>query len=399
MASALVALRFLTFGFFIICNTILCSVGVWNLSLVQTKSVYNAQIAAYMIFLGAFSLVWIFPLIFIDLLRRNALTSRIWVEMVWVTIFWIMELSGAAALSAIVPNNQCLPRRGRTAANVCLSGKVLLGFAWVITLILLAYMVMLAVYAVVHHATDPNVWSETVREYPWFSTRSTLSSSPPSPTAEKGPEVPSLRHPRPQAAFNPAGLTRELSPFEDPIQPVPTFDSIPQPSYQPPQRCYEGPRFASVQDPVPNIDPTFMRPREAPRPPAGSESLYPQSLQAYLSMEARNNLHSQSKQLEGQEPSPIGDWPRNTRSKGHTKRLPPPPPPRINTEANVLTQQPFSSISPDQRMRLSGTTNTPSPSSYGLGSPIWGPQSTSTRRQPPPPLNLDGISNTHGARR
>jgi len=30
--------------------------------------------------------------IFIDLIRRNAFTSRIWVEFTWITIFWIMEL-------------------------------------------------------------------------------------------------------------------------------------------------------------------------------------------------------------------------------------------------------------------------------------------------------------------
>jgi len=396
MASPLAVLRFFTFGFFIVCNTILCSVGVWNLSLVQTRSVYNAQIAAYMVFLGAFGLVWIFPLIFIDLLRPNALTSRIWVEIIWVTIFWIMELSGAAALSAIVPSNQCLPRQGRIAAYVCLSGKVLLGFAWVITLILLAYMVMLAAYAIVHHTTDPNVWNETVREYPWFSARSTLSSSPPSPTADRGLGAPSLKHPRPKAAFNPAGLTRKLSPFEDPIQPVPTFNNIPRPSYQPPHRHYEGLQFTMGQDPVPVNNPAFMRSREAPKPPVSVPSLYPEHLQGHLSTEARNNMYNQSRQLEGHEPSLVGDWPRNSRSNGHGRRLPPPPPPRIDTEANVLTQQPLSSISLGQRMRLSGTTNAPSPSSYGLVSPIWGPQSTSIRRQAPPPLNLDGISNIYG---
>jgi len=291
-----------------------------------------------------------------------------------------------------VPNNQCLPRQGRIAADVCLSGKVLLGFAWVITLILLGYVVTLSAYGILHHTTDSNVWNETVREYPWFSASSTLSSSPPSPTVEKGPDVLSLKHPRPKVAFNPAGLTRKLSPFEDPVQPVPTFDSIPQPSYQPLERRYQGVHFATIHDPVPIVEPVFTRPREAPRPPVSVQSLYPEHLQGHLSMEARNNLYNQSRRLEGQEPPPIGDWPRIPR----TKRLPPPPRP---TEADALTQQPFSSISPDQRMWLSGTTNGPSPGSYGLRSPIWESQNASIRRQPPPPLNLDGISNKYGARR
>lgn len=401
MASALVGLRFFTFGIFIVCSTVLCSVAVWNISLVTSvESRYNEQIAAYMIFLGAFGLVWIFPLIFIDLIRSNALTSRVWFEVIWLAIFWIMELSGAAALSAIVPSNLCLPRRGKVAANVCLSGKLLLGFAWVITLMLLAYMVTLAIFAIIHHSTDPNVWHETVREYPWFSTRSTLSSTPPSPVVEKAPGVPILKHPRPKAAFTPAGLTRSLSPLEDPIQPVPTFDRIPQPSYQPPQRRYQGLHFAATsQDPVSIIDPTFTRPREAPRPPVKVQSLYPEHLQAHIPMEARNNLYDSSRQLESQGPPLVGNWSQNSQGNRHSRRLPPVPRSRINTEANSLTQQPLSSIPLDQRVGLFGTAIVSSPGPYNLGSPVLGPQSASTRRQPPPPLNLDGISNTYNARR
>ena len=250
-----------------------------------------------------------------------------------------------------------------------------------------------------HHMTDPNVWNETVREYPWFAARrSTLSSSPPSPTRGKGPE-PSLKHPRPRTAFDPSGITREHSPFGDPTQPAPTFDKIPQPSYQPAQRSYEGLHFATMHDPPPIIDPTFTRPREAPKPPIRVQSLYPEHMHAQLSTEARNNLYSHSRQLEGQEPSPIGDWPKNSRNNSmtsvHSGRQPPPPFPGINTETGALTGQPLTSISSDQRLRLPGTTNVSSPvSSYRLGSPTRGPQrSNSFRKKPPPPLNLDGISN------
>jgi len=254
---------------------------------------------------------------------------------------------------------------------------------------------MLAVYAIMHHVTDTNVWNDTVRGYPWFAARSTLSSSPPSPTVEKGPGVPSIKHPHPQPAFNPAEIARERSPFDDPVQPVPTFDSIPQPSYQPAKRSYEGLHFATMHDPLPLIEPAFTRPREAPRPPVRVQSLYPEHMHAQLSLDARKNLYNQSRHLEGQEPSPIGDWPRTSRNttNGHDGR---PHPPRIITEAGASTQQPLSSVSPDQRLGSSRTTRVVSPvSPYKLGSPVRGPQSgNTTRKQAPPPLNLDGISNT-----
>jgi len=406
MASALVGLRYFVFGLFIICSTILCSVGVWNLSLVQNRTFYNAQVSVYMIFLGAFGLLCIFPLIFLDLIRRNAFTSRIWVEFIWIAIFWVMELSGAAALSTIVPNNHCARRRGRIATNTCLSGQVLLGFAWAITLTLLAYMVTLAIYTIVHYATDSNVLNETVRGYPWFAGQSTLSSSPPSPVLEKGMGAPSLKHPHPKTAFDPSSITRERSPFDDPIQPVPTFDNAPEESYQPAQRTYEGLQFATVEDSPRVIEPAFTRPREAPKPPVRVQSLYPEHMQAQLSTEARNNLTRQMGQLEGYEPSPIRDWPKSSRNNGTTngygRRQPPAPLPHINTEASASIQKPLPSISPNQRSRLSGTANISSPASpYKLGSPVRGHQRTgSARKLPPPPLNLDGISNiSYHARR
>ena len=261
---------------------------------------------------------------------------------------------------------------------------------------MLAYLVTLTVYTIIHHVTDPNVWNETVREYPWFASRSTLSSSPPSPTTEKGPGAPSLKHPRPKAAFNPSVPARQPSPFDDPAQPVPTFDRVPQPSYQPGPTSYEGLHSAASHDPVPIMDPALTRPRQAPKPPVSVRSLYPEHMQAQLPMDARDNLYRQSKLLEGCEPSPIGNWPRNSRNRSTGRRQPPPPFPRLNGGTNPLTQLPLSSGS------LPGTAGVPSPApSHRLGSPTRGPhRSGSIRKQPPPPLNLDGISNTsHHSRR
>ena len=258
---------------------------------------------------------------------------------------------------------------------------------------------MLAIYTVAHQASDPsgNIWNETVREYPWFADRSTLSSAPPSPTVERPPRLLSLKlslkHPRPRAAFNPSDLAREKSPFDDPVDPilpVSTFDRVPEPSYQPAQRSYEGLHFATMRDPPPIIDTSFTRPRGAPQPPVRAQSLYPVHMQAQLPIDARDNMYRQSSLLEGMEPSPIGDWPRKSRNNGYGRRQP-----QANTKASASTQQPLSSTSSDQRLGLSGTTNASSPLSQKLGSPVRGPRrNNSIRKLPPPPLNLDGISNS-----
>jgi len=152
--------RYLVFGLLVICNAILCSVAVWNLSLAQSFG-RNSQVDAFLTF--------------------NVVTGRLWFEVLWVGLFWIMELSGATAVSAMTPDFFCTqsPLMGNDA---CVSTHVLLAFSWSSTVILLVYLVCLVCAAIIRQKRDPQIWHASVVEICWCDTRHDLRSAPTSPS-------------------------------------------------------------------------------------------------------------------------------------------------------------------------------------------------------------------------
>ncbi|KAF8201662.1 hypothetical protein BJ912DRAFT_946079 [Pholiota molesta] len=95
MLNPLKFLRYFVFVVFVICNAIITSVAVWNLSTVQSspEAVGVTQIDAYLIFTGALGLLLIFPIIFCELCANNVFLVRVWFELLWVGAFWVMQLS------------------------------------------------------------------------------------------------------------------------------------------------------------------------------------------------------------------------------------------------------------------------------------------------------------------
>jgi len=172
--------RYLVFGLLVICNAILCSVAVWNFSYAQSVG-QNVQVDAFLTFLGAFALVFIFAIIVIEILRKNAVTGRLWFEVLWVGIFWIMELSGAAAFSALAPDLVCGAQSALVSNVTCSSTHVLLAFSWLSTVIFLVYLVCLVCAAIIRHKRDPQIWHAEVVEFCQSNARYGLRSAPTSP--------------------------------------------------------------------------------------------------------------------------------------------------------------------------------------------------------------------------
>ncbi|KAG2046802.1 hypothetical protein BDR06DRAFT_148956 [Suillus hirtellus] len=214
MKSTMLFARYVLFGLFVVCNAIICSVAVWNHSLVQATGGQTVQVDVYLIFLGAFSLTFIFPIIFADLLCTDPLSARVWFECAWVTIIWLMQLAGAAAVTAIAPHIQCSAQATEVNNNSCSSTKVLLAFTWIctitcmcprfshltlLTVLVLLYLFLLFVTAVTTQWTDPGVWHHNVRYLRMESTRQCLPSaqnSPITPRFVKGRGTSEVHKPR-----------------------------------------------------------------------------------------------------------------------------------------------------------------------------------------------------------
>jgi len=365
MAGVLVVFRFCVFVTFIICNAIICSVGVWNISFAESAGL-NHQISAYLIFLGAFCLLCVFPILFIDLVRKNAITSRIWFECTWVGLFWVMELSGAAAVSADMSDVMCSAQVQQSMMGACTSTRVLMAFTWICTGTLLIYLAVLTSCAVFHQSFDTQVWHATARDFVWFATRSSLGSVPASPVKDKQ-ELPTIAAPQPRRPMP------QIS--EEPWDPEELYsrEAAVSPVQRPPQ-IYESTSTRQAYVPATAPPPVPTEPPRANklRKPAAIPSLYPEHMNSTIPLNARSSLLRQSIQA-NPTPSPLGGWPKKSVLDQRTRRKPPQP-------ALLTTSPPVVESSPPAVRET--------PARHPVG-PRHGSQS---QRHRPAPLNFDRIS-------
>ncbi|KDQ60721.1 hypothetical protein JAAARDRAFT_559769 [Jaapia argillacea MUCL 33604] len=393
--SLILYLRCLFFGLFIVCNAIICSVAVWHLSLAQAVG-YNlilAQIDTFLIFLGAFALAFIFTIIFVNLARRRAVTSHVWFECLWVGLFWVMELAGAAALTAIFPNIMCDAQVESLARQSCTSSKVLLAFSWICTIVgkaqsrhyiwfadasttVLLYFIILVVSAIIHHQQNTHVWHSRVWDFPWFASHLSLKNLPelPSPATKPraGPRPLSLAAPQPRRAVpaeiysHRAGLDSqyEIEHYRPPTtiaeRPVP-----PVPAAAPPQHMVQASRQAVALPSVPSLYPHHMQSTMAPatRLPALRSQTHPQASSG---------------------PNPLGEWPRAdilTRARSDRRKG---PPSSFQSTSTKATSRPPPSMA---------VSNQPtSPTRPRPTGPRTRSSSSESQSHRPPPLDLSNIS-------
>jgi len=344
MTNMLLFCRYLVFGLFVICNAIFCSVAVWNLSLGQSVG-QNMQVDAFCSFVGAFALLFIFTLIFIEILRKNPLTGRLWFEVLWVGLFWIMELSGATAVSAMVPGLMCTQSSVIDNA-ACTSTHVLLAFSWLSTIILLVYLLCLVCMTIIRQKRDPQIWHMSVVEFCRCDMRHDLKSAPTSPSLprfHKTSDViaPQPRRPPPIAVYAyRAGMGPEYQ-----IE-----------HFRPPSSAAEGP--------VPLMLASSNSSASAP-------SLHPQHLHTSLTP------RQPSRPSPASTPPPLGNWPNPNAVDQPLRSKRKSPPSTFRLTARDTTDP------------ISGPVLTPS--SLPRSKPA-GPRRCSNENRRPPPLSL-----THSA--
>jgi len=335
--------RYLVFGLLVICNAILCSVAVWNLSFAQSVG-QNLQVDAFLTFLGAFALLFIFSIIFTEILRRNVITGRLWFEVSWVGLLWVMELSGAAAVTALAPDVLCSALIGNDA---CTSTHVLLAFSWLSTLLLLIYLVCLVCVAIIRQKRDPQIWHASAIEFWRFDARHDLRSAPTSPSLPRFHKTPVLVAPQPR---------------RPPPTAVYAYRAGMGPEYQ---IEHFRPSSSAAERPVP---PIYAAQSSMP-----ASSLYPQHLHSSLTPQP-------SRPSPASPPPPLGNWPRldavdqPLRSKRRS------PPTTLNSHGGDAADPASGPVS-----SLSSTTPRSKPS---------GPRTSSSSNEirRPPPLNLTHIS-------
>jgi hypothetical protein len=92
-SSVILMYRYCLFVIVIISNAIVCSAAAWNLPISQNADLHaQLHIDIYMIFLGAFTLLVVIPILFIDILLYRPFIGQVWVECLWVQFLWLLHL-------------------------------------------------------------------------------------------------------------------------------------------------------------------------------------------------------------------------------------------------------------------------------------------------------------------
>ncbi|KAH8106735.1 hypothetical protein BXZ70DRAFT_1003647 [Cristinia sonorae] len=186
MANLLISYRYFFLALFVVLNAVTCSVAVWNYSIAQAL-LLSAKVDVFLAVISGLAILFVIPIMFVDAFRKNALTGRVWFELAWSGLFWVLHLCGASAFTALVPDDMCSPLAVGLVPYSCTSSRVLQAFSWLCSILLLFHLITLFVCSLLHYDDDKTIWNAGIRFYPWFETRSTLGSAPSSPTTKTAP--------------------------------------------------------------------------------------------------------------------------------------------------------------------------------------------------------------------
>ncbi|EJD53077.1 hypothetical protein AURDEDRAFT_110858 [Auricularia subglabra TFB-10046 SS5] len=187
MHAFLVA-RYVALAFFGICCILVSVLAAWNITETQFPAAPATivQVDTFLIVESILGMLVVFTVIPIELLSKTAVTSRVWFEVTWVALFFVLSISGAAASTATGPSLSCAlsVRRPSLFKDACTSASVVQGFAWLCTVTLFFYLVAIVVSTLLSAANNARIWHTAVRDVAWFATsQQQLKSGPSSPTS------------------------------------------------------------------------------------------------------------------------------------------------------------------------------------------------------------------------
>lgn len=299
MSKIVVSCRYVYFS--LLAALLLTQLGLASSTVSYKSSSLQRQVAVYSVFISVLGLMLTAVIMFIDFFRENALFSKVMVELTWLTILFIFEIADAAALTALLPQLTC------TNERMCNIFGATTGIAWVITLLVVSYLLLLLVSAILHHDAYPHVWKTGVRDFPWF-----VNSRPGSRLGHASDSFSKPQHKKP---FYRKRSDLAASQILAPKAPTPPNHVLPD-DYNP---------SGSVLGPTIAVAPKVYQ-QPAPRPAATFDFLH--------TIPSSSSIHSKESDRRGRstKPSPVGgsihsaeerNSPRPSSRRPSRKRPPP----------------------------------------------------------------------------
>jgi hypothetical protein len=152
-------------------STFVFSVVVLGLTahFTSTTNTYIAvtyNFAALALASASISIVSIPVMLIVDFVRTGAFTSMVVVELVWLSVIWVLWLSTAAdtaSFFSVFFNSSC-GYIDQIVNTACHEVQALEAFAFLTWLILLAYTITLLVYAIIGSSRGHKTWTSTVKQ-------------------------------------------------------------------------------------------------------------------------------------------------------------------------------------------------------------------------------------------
>lgn len=321
MSNVLNVFRYFVLGLFVICNAIIATSAVWNISIVQPAGAPLSSALrtdAFMIFVGSSGLILIFPILFCELANKDIFFVRTWFECGWVALFCILELAGAAATTATgvdqICNASLLTVLAVSDNSACISSQILQAFTWICALFLICYFLLLFITSLFKSKDDPTIWHCTLRKFPWMSAHFKLGGSAPSSPSGIGRKisVPRLRTKAPTIA---APRPRKPVDHDAIRQAVLSYRSGLSLEYEIEHFRVKSPDLERPEErPVPPV-PVGPAPEHLNRTTREataatfSHSLYPQHVQQVMPIKPQTQL-PRNVRLLPPSPPPQGNWPQ-----------------------------------------------------------------------------------------
>ncbi|KAG8863765.1 hypothetical protein FRB96_007602 [Tulasnella sp. 330] len=315
--SIFLAWRIVFFVLLVLLNGTVCATAGLNLS---TQAPGALRILdTYLVFLSAASILFLFPIILLETLKRGASTSKVWFECTWLGVLWGLNLAAAAITVSLSPRQTCV-----AGDLACVSGQILVAMTWISTLLLLCQFLLVMISSLYYHRQHTVVWTEPVQQFQWFrgggTDKSTvLNSGPPSPTFPSNP-VQHLERMAVRWQPESASAFREQKNYaRNEPQPL-TFTFAPE---LPPARApthYKATANVSVGVPPSTRKSSKRNPSLQPV----ASSLYPTSVQIAIDTSSERqppsapisspplalDSQTQSAAVLAAEPLPVTNWPR-----------------------------------------------------------------------------------------
>ncbi|PIL25998.1 hypothetical protein GSI_11752 [Ganoderma sinense ZZ0214-1] len=231
MANWLQIYRLVSFGFAIFSGIIVAALAAQITAFAEAHFRVYYIYAALAIATGGLTMITLPIMLVIDFLRRGAFTSWVLIELIWISVLWVLWIAtGALAVNNTSAIFTTCDFVADWANQLCRETQAIEAFSFLAWLTLMSYTITLLVVSLIAQNRGQSLWKLTVRDY---------ASLPPSQSSAFNPNPGALppqqfQQQQPLMAMTPAPQQQPI--YQQPYQNGSGFNQQqPQAQYPPPQ--------------------------------------------------------------------------------------------------------------------------------------------------------------------